>query len=165
MKTYIQRTRELAAAGAIAIVLVACGPAAPPEAPAPEQEWVSIGYGTRSPDQVTGSVSSLAPEDIDADHVRIEDMLEGRIPGLIVQRRGNGAFALRIRGNGSIHGNKEPLVVIDGMPLHSRSAGFALAALVPSDVARIDVLKDGYTGAMYGSRGANGVIVITTKRR
>ena len=165
MKRCIQRTRELAAAGAITVALGACGPAASPETPAPDGEEVSIGYGTESPEQVTGSVSSLAPEDIDADYVRIEEMLEGRIPGLIVQRRQNGAFALRIRGSGSLHGNNEPLVVIDGMPLHGRSAGFALAALAPGDVARIDVLKDGYTGAMYGSRGANGVIVITTKRR
>jgi len=74
-----------------------------------------------------------------------------------------GDVSLRIRGTRSLHGDNEPLLVIDGVPAHG-AIGAALAGLVPRDIARIDVLKDAGSTAIYGIQGANGVILITTKR-
>ena|SRR5919198_3248172 len=129
----------------------------------PEKGEVSVGYGTQEPQQVTGSIASLSPEERDARVARVVDMMEGRVPGLSVIRLPNGDISLRIRGSRSFQGDNEPLLVIDDVPVRG-SIGVALASLVPQDIARIDVLKDAGSTAIYGSRGANGVIVITTKR-
>jgi TonB-dependent SusC/RagA subfamily outer membrane receptor len=158
--------RLLEAAGALAIAAVtACaGKAPPPEVRAPEEE-VSLGYGTQSRATNTGSVSSIVPTETDRHYTQIEDLLVGRAPGLEVIRTANGDVSLRIRGSRSFYASDEPLIVVDGVPLES-SAGLrtALAGLTPQDIARIDVLKDAGSTAIYGSRGANGVIVITTRR-
>src|SRR3989442_11701858 len=95
---------------------------------------------------------------------RVEELLRG-VPGLEVTQMSNGAYQIRIRGQRSIRGNPtddDPLIVIDGVP--SSAGAAALADLAPRDIARIDVLKDAGATSQYGSRGANGVIVITTKR-
>jgi TonB-dependent SusC/RagA subfamily outer membrane receptor len=94
---------------------------------------------------------------------RVEEMLAARVAGLEVLRRGDGGFSLRIRGNGSFIGGGEPLLVVDDTPV-GMGAADALAGLSPRDVQRVDVLKDAGATAIYGSRGANGVIVITTRR-
>jgi TonB-dependent SusC/RagA subfamily outer membrane receptor len=148
----------------VGMVLVsACG-GAPPAPYAPEPERVQVGYGTMAPGAVTGSISSLTPNRTDRPSSgRLEEMLMGRIPGLQVTRLANGEYSLRIRGVNSFLGNTEPLVVVDGLPLQ-QGFGSALGMINPEDVARIDVLKDAASAAIYGLRGANGVILITTRR-
>jgi TonB-dependent SusC/RagA subfamily outer membrane receptor len=167
---YLTRRIRNAAAAASLVALplaTACATAgAPYEEPlAPRaEEMVNIGYGTQAADDVTGSTSSLNEESIQEMQVgRVEQLLEGRVPGLDVIRTGGG-YALRIRGVGSILGSNEPLVIIDGMSVQSFGAGAGLGWINPRDIERIDVLKDASSTAIYGSRGANGVIVITTKR-
>jgi TonB-dependent SusC/RagA subfamily outer membrane receptor len=91
------------------------------------------------------------------------DMLDGRFAGVEVRRLANGGMSVRIRGQHSIKGNGEPLYVIDGIPQHSVANG-VLDDIDPRDVQSIEVLKDGSSTAVYGARGANGVILITTKR-
>jgi TonB-dependent SusC/RagA subfamily outer membrane receptor len=112
----------------------------------------------------TGAVTTVVPTETDARVTRVEEMLRG-VAGLEVTRLSNGGYQIRIRGQRSIRGNPtddDPLIVIDGVPTSTGAA--ALADLSPQDVARIEVLKDAGATGIYGSRGANGVIVITTKR-
>ena len=112
------------------------------------------------------AVSSITEEDIATMRVgRVEELLQGRVPGLTVLRLANGDYSLRIRGTASFLGNDEPLVVIDGMPVRMGGASRALTSLDPRDVARIDVLKDAGATAIYGMQGGNGVVVITTRKR
>jgi TonB-dependent SusC/RagA subfamily outer membrane receptor len=135
-------------------------------APAPNDE-VSVGYGTRSRALNTTAVSSFTPTEADARAGRVEDLLVGRVPGLEVVPLSNGSFTLRIRGaRGLRSGNTqdEPLLVIDDIPAPVGSLSSTLAAISPRDVARIDVLKDAAAASIYGVRGGNGVIIITTKR-
>jgi TonB-dependent SusC/RagA subfamily outer membrane receptor len=154
----------------LAVAAVACAgtPGRNPEATrtTPKDDVVSVGYGTQSRHNITGAVASYIPTDADARIGRLEIMLQGRIPGLEVIPQ-QGGYTLRIRGFRTLrqeNGNDEPLLVIDDIPVPQGSQGSALAAIVPQDVARIDVLKDAGSTAVYGSRGANGVIIITTKR-
>jgi len=137
---------------------------APP--PKPEDDVVSVGYGTQTRSEITGAVSSYIPTEADARVARIETMLQGLIPGLEVTPQGSG-FTLRIRGFKSLRqrgGDDEPLLVIDDITVPAGSLSSALSGIAPRDVARVDVLKDAGATAVYGSRGANGVIIITTKR-
>jgi TonB-dependent SusC/RagA subfamily outer membrane receptor len=133
----------------------------------PEDDVVSVGYGTQSRRNITGAVASYIPTEADARIGRVEFMLQGRIPGLEVIPARQGGFTLRIRGVSTLRQrgtDDEPLLVIDNVPVPSGSLANALAGIAPQDVARIDVLKDAGSAAVYGSRGANGVIIITTKR-
>jgi TonB-dependent SusC/RagA subfamily outer membrane receptor len=141
--------------------LAACGPARP----SPDYtEPVQVGYGSEWRGDVTGSVSSLSGDDLANQRVgRVEELLQDRVAGLLVTRRSNGTYTVRIRGGRSILGNDEPLVVIDGRPVSAASVSLALSGLAPQSVERIDVLKDAGSTAAYGSRGANGVILITTR--
>jgi TonB-dependent starch-binding outer membrane protein SusC len=126
-------------------------------------ETVSVGYGTQDVHDATTAIGSLARDDVRTqDFARVEEMLAGRVAGLQVIRRANGGYALRIRGAASLRNNREPLVVIDGIPVSARLN--PLAGLAPQDIERIDVLKDASATAIYGVRGGNGVIVITTRR-
>lgn len=124
---------------------------------------VRVGYGTQYRDELTGAVSSIRSEDAGREVTSIVDLMEGRLPGVTVRRLGNGDVSIRVRGASSFMGGGEPLFVIDGRPVMT-PAGSALMAISPRDVVRIDVLKDAGATAIYGSRGANGVIVITTRR-
>jgi TonB-dependent SusC/RagA subfamily outer membrane receptor len=155
-------TRLLCGLGFAALTGCAPTTAVRPLAPVPDDE-VSVGYGTRSRRDVTGAISSITPTDGDAHNPRIEEMLS-RVPGVQVQRLSNGQYLLRVRGSRSFTGNDEPLLVIDDMPVPGGSVGAALAGVSPADVARIDVLKDAASTSVYGMRGANGVIIITTRR-
>jgi TonB-dependent starch-binding outer membrane protein SusC len=126
---------------------------------------VQTGYGEIRAEDVTGSVSSLDAEKLQRmRYHHLGDMIEGQVPGVSVMRLSNGGFSLRIRGVTSIMGDNEPLIVVDGVPLHPAGATRALRSINPRDVRRIDVLK-GPEASIYGSRGANGVLVITTERR
>jgi TonB-dependent SusC/RagA subfamily outer membrane receptor len=127
--------------------------------------------GSASQTGATGSVSGTVAEQRQTDDIGA--MLAGRVPGLQVVRSANGDISLRIRGNtpvtdpvtGQPYGETEPLLVIDGLPVSSGSISSALRALDPHDVANIQVLKDVSSTSGYGIRGANGVILITTKKR
>jgi TonB-dependent SusC/RagA subfamily outer membrane receptor len=159
--------RAAAALAAVVVVSVAaaCGAARSAASTAAKPDSVSVGYGRQARGDVTGAVSTLSEDELDAMRVsRIEEMLEGRVPGLHVVRTADGEFSVRIRNASSFYGNDEPLLVIDGMPIHSGGLSSALRNLLPQDVSRIEVLKDAGALAIYGSRGANGVILITTKR-
>jgi TonB-dependent SusC/RagA subfamily outer membrane receptor len=93
----------------------------------------------------------------------IEQVIAGRFPGVMAVRTPDGGFALRIRGGSSLQGNNAPLYVIDGVPVDPGPYG-ALTGINPKDIATIEVLKDAVSTSMYGLRGANGVIVIKTKK-
>lgn len=144
------------------------------------EELVVIGYGTVRKKDLTGSVASLQPKDFNQGIITAPDQLiQGRTPGvMVINNTGQpgGASTVRIRGNSSIRAGNDPLFVLDGIPLSGTSArpggsggfgtdgGNPLAYLNPDDIASMDVLKDASATAIYGSRGANGVVIITTKR-
>ncbi len=107
---------------------------------------------------------AVTAEDIErAPGKPIEELLMSRFPGVQVTRAPDGSIAVRIRGATSIHGSNEPLYVIDGVPIRPGPEG-ALFGINPYDIESIEVLTDPASMTMYGVRGANGVIVITTKR-
>lgn len=125
-------------------------------------EVVVIGYGIQKKSDITGSVSSLKAEVIENQPVAsVDQALQGRIPGMQITTL-NGApgasTTIRIRGGNSINGGNEPLYVIDGI-----IGGGDLSMINPADIQSIEVLKDASSTAIYGSRGANGVVLITTK--
>jgi TonB-dependent SusC/RagA subfamily outer membrane receptor len=144
--------------------LVACGSSGqdPAPAPAPEpEEEVPIGYGTQEKDRITSSIASVDPEDVERRQANsIEGLLEN-VPGVTLVRTPAGV-AVRIRGMGSLGGDSGPLFVVDGVPMSGGISG--VLAMNAADVKRIEVLKDAAATAIYGSRGGNGVILITTKR-
>lgn len=129
------------------------------------EQVVVIGYGSVKKSDVTGSVTSVKTEalkEIPANSV--EGLLQGRAAGLQVinssQDPGAGA-TVRIRGGSSLRSSNAPLVVVDGFPLGDAGD---LKQINPSDIVNMEILKDASASAIYGSRGANGVIMITTKR-
>ncbi|MGY4536723.1 TonB-linked SusC/RagA family outer membrane protein [Mucilaginibacter sp. UYNi724] len=145
-------------------------------------EVVVIGYGTQRVRDATGSVASLSPKDFNKGVISTPDqLLQGRISGVQVTpssgEPGAGA-TINIRGAGSIRAGDGPLYVVDGIPIDqgggtsggygvgagNSSARNPLAFLNPSDIENISVLKDASSSAIYGSRGANGVILITTRK-
>lgn len=123
-------------------------------------EVVVVGYGTQRKSDLTGSVVSITPEEVN--NLATQDInqnLQGRVPGLqIISNSGNPAegATVRIRGVGTIN-NADPLYVVDGFQTGD------ISWLTPSDIKSIEVLKDASATAIYGSRGANGVILVTTK--
>ncbi len=158
--------KSMRVAATLALVLVgACARAGsePPEQSAPPDS-VDIGYGKQATKNLTGAVSSVTPDSMTGHAATIVELLEGHVPGLQVTRLPDGRIQLRVRGTNSLVGNNEPLLVIDGQLVSSVDITSALLAVAPSDVKRIDVLKDAGSTAIYGVRGANGVIEITTKR-
>lgn len=126
-------------------------------------EVVSVGYGTVARRDLTGSVAKADMEEIMKSNVTTFDQaLSGRIAGVVVST-GDGALGqeanITIRGNNSLTQSSAPLYIVDGFPMESSMA----ASINPNDIASTDVLKDASATAIYGARGANGVIVITTK--
>lgn len=125
-------------------------------------EVVVIGYGTQRKEKVTGAISSIDAEEMkDMPVQQIGQRLQGKIPGVrINQTTGTpgGGISFRIRGQASINAGNAPLVVIDGFPTTS-----GLDAISPDEIETISVLKDASAASLFGSRGANGVILITTK--
>lgn len=112
----------------------------------------------------SGTVRSLGPAELaQLRFKRVEELLAGRVPGLRVLPAANGGFTVRIRGITTLHGSAEPLYIIDGMPV-TLLPGEGLNWLDPAEIFSITVLKDPAETSMYGVRGANGVIVIRTKR-
>ncbi len=144
------------------------------------EEVVVVGYGAQKKSQLTGSISRISGDKIkDVPAVSMDQLIQGRAAGVQVSQANGqpgGSISIRIRGNGSFRGGNEPLYVIDGIPVDNDasrhtspgtnfgSQGNALATLNPTDIASIEILKDASAAAIYGSRGANGVVLITTKR-
>jgi TonB-linked SusC/RagA family outer membrane protein len=147
------------------------------------EEIVVIGYGTTKKSDLTGSLASLKEDDFNTGVVTSpEQLIQGRVPGVqITSNNGEpGAGAsIRIRGASSIRTGQRPLYVVDGVPLDMQTTspdaisanGFGGEAATnpmnfinPNDIESIDILKDASAAAIYGSRGANGVIIITTKK-
>jgi len=133
------------------------------EEPAPADS-VKVGYGEDSRAQTGGAVQSVTADQMRPVTVpRVEQLLEGRFPGVEVIRTRDGGFLIRIRGRSTILGDQEPLYVVDGIAVQVEP-GHGLDFLSPADIERIDVLKDPAETSMYGVRGANGVVLITTKK-
>ncbi len=145
-------------------------------------EVLVTGYNTIDKRKLTSSISSISAEDLDyKGALNVGQMLEGKIPGLMVMTNSvtpGAAPSMRLRGTSTFTGSREPLWVIDGIiyenpvPLSADDInsldnvnliGNAISGLNPQDIARIDVLKDASATAIYGTRAANGVIVVTTK--
>lgn len=143
---------------------------------------VVIGYGTVKKSDLTGSAQRLNREDIMRDNPgNILQAMQGKLAGVnVTQNDGapGAGLSIRVRGSNSFLGGTEPLYVIDGVPFNNSSSGTtpeslggdekqtlnALAFLNPNDIESIDVLKDASATAIYGSRGANGVVLITTRK-
>ncbi len=141
-------------------------------------EVVVIGYGELKRKDITGSVSSIPSELKGQPVASVERLLQGAVPGAIVTQTSGqpgGGVSVQIRGSNSITASSDPLYVIDGFPINNdygiADAGVTngpkinpLSTLNSADIESIDVLKDASATAIYGSRGANGVILITTKK-
>lgn len=140
-------------------------------------EVVVVGYGTKQKREITGAISSINGKDISAQKVTgFDQALSGKLPGVqVLQSSGapGGSVSIRVRGLGT-PGVSEPLYVIDGVPVFNSNAGRefisrgqptnVLNTINPNDIASIEVLKDAASAAIYGSRAANGVVLITTKQ-
>ena len=128
-------------------------------------EVVVVGYGTARRSDVTGAIASISEHDFIPGNVTTSlQQIQGKIPGLVITQPGgdpNGDFNVRIRGATSLEG-QPPLLVIDGVAIDDFHR--AITTLNPADIASYDILKDAAAAAIYGSRGANGVIIITTKK-
>jgi TonB-dependent starch-binding outer membrane protein SusC len=140
------------------------------------EEVVVVGYGTQKRADVTGAIATLDATKLEERPItRVDQALVGQLAGVQVQQNtglpGRG-FSIQVRGNGSITANNQPLYVIDGFPLEGTSpnnngnyaTGSPLDNINPNDIQSIEVLKDAAAAAIYGSRAANGVVLVTTKR-
>lgn len=140
-------------------------------------EVVVTGYGTTLKKEFSGASANISSEDISKlPSLSVNQALQGQAAGVFVTSNSGapgGGISVRVRGQSSINGSNDPLYVIDGVPVIAGNVaqdGFggqeqnALAGLNPQDIQSIEVLKDASTTAIYGTRGANGVVLITTKR-
>ena len=125
-------------------------------------EVVVVGYGAQRKSSITGSIASVKSDKLKTVTTpSVANMLQGKVAGVVVtptSGRPGAGVSIRVRGTGSLRGNTEPLWVIDGV------VGDAMADLNPNDIESISILKDGSATALYGSRGANGVVQVVTKR-
>ena len=145
-------------------------------------EVVVVGYGTRRRAEVTGAVTTVSTSARESAPVQsLDQLLQGTAAGVVVTQASSapgGGISVRVRGTTSINGNTEPLYVIDGFPIENdiaaaspgnggREGGIApsnpLAGLNPADIESLQILKDASATAIYGARGANGVVIITTR--
>ncbi len=134
-------------------------------------EMVVVGYGRSSKRDLTGAVKSVKAEDFNKGIINTpEELLQGKVAGVNVTAASGepgGAQGITIRGPGGVRTGSTPLFVVDGMALDNSGTGGGVNPLNfmnPQDIASIDVLKDASATAIYGSRGANGVVLITTKK-
>ena len=139
------------------------------------KEFVVVGYGTQKKGNVLGSVASFDAKNVEEKPIaRVEQALIGQMAGVQVRQQSGmpgAGLSIQVRGTGSITAGNEPLYVLDGFPLDvaSQSSSGAISNspldnLNPNDIESVQVLKDAAAGAIYGSRAANGVVLITTKR-
>jgi len=153
------------------------------ESAAALDEIVVVGYGTQKKSDLTGSVSSLKSEDLNPGaNASVDQMMLGRAAGVQINQSSSapgGGLSIRIRGASSLNASNEPLYVVDGFPIdnspnltsggaaevsENQSPNNPLNSLNPADIESIEILKDASATAIYGSRGANGVVMITTKK-
>ena len=133
-------------------------------------EVVVVGYGTQSRKDVTGAVKSLKAEEFNKGIINTpQQLFQGKVAGVNVTSatgEPGGALGITIRGPGGVRSGSTPLFVVDGVPLDNASTGGGdpLNFINPQDIESFDVLKDASATAIYGARGANGVIIITTKK-
>lgn len=125
-------------------------------------EVVVIGYGTMKKKDLTGSITTVNSKDLNVgSYTDPGQLLQGKVPGLVVVQNSDpngGVNSMTLRGASTLNGSTEPLYVVDGIP------GVNLNLIPPSDIESIDVLRDASATAIYGSKAANGVIIVTTKR-
>lgn len=126
------------------------------------EDVVVVGYGTQKKGNVTGAIAKITDKQIDERPItRVEQALQGQLAGVQVRNNSGSPgsdITVNVRGAASISGSSAPLYVVDGVPLDN------LSGINPADIASIDVLKDASSAAIYGSRGSNGVVLVTTKR-
>ena len=126
-------------------------------------EIVVTGYGSRKKSHLTGAIAKLEGDDVAAiQATRADDALAGKLSGVLIQNQNGEPGAdpkIQIRAASSISGDSNPLVVVDGYPISG-----SLVTVNPADIQSIEILKDASSAAIYGSRGANGVILVTTKK-
>ncbi len=126
-------------------------------------EVVVVGYGTRKKSHLTGAIAKIGGDEVAAVQVaRVDDALAGKLPGVRIQNQSGEPGAdpkIQIRAGSSLSSNSDPLVVVDGFPISGN-----LATVNPNDIESLEVLKDAASAAIYGSLGANGVVLITTKK-
>tara|TARA_R110002051_G_scaffold263759_2_gene323607 strand:- start:28677 stop:31880 length:3204 start_codon:yes stop_codon:yes gene_type:complete len=126
-------------------------------------EVVVVGYGTVKKSHLTGAVAKIGGDEVAAVQVaRVDDALAGKLPGVRIQNQSGepgAAPKIQIRAASSISGESDPLIVVDGFPISGN-----LATVNPNDIESLEVLKDAASAAIYGSLGANGVILVTTKK-
>ena len=126
-------------------------------------EVLVVGYGTRKRSHNTGAIAQVGGADVAAIQAnRVDDALAGKLAGVLIQNQDGAPGAdpkIQVRAASSISGDSNPLIVVDGFPI---SGG--LASINPNDIESLEVLKDAASAAIYGSRGANGVILVTTKQ-
>ncbi|HTD39933.1 MAG TPA: TonB-dependent receptor [Mucilaginibacter sp.] len=136
-----------------------------PRLPVPGATLISFGYGTQRKSDVTGAVATLTPENFNQGAIfNPVDQLVGKIAGLTITEPGgdpNQTASVQLRGQSSLLGNLSPLFVVDGVILDNAAQ---FQNIPPDDIASYDVLKDASAAAIYGIRGANGVIIVTTKK-
>lgn len=127
------------------------------------EEVVLIGYGKQKKTDLTGSITALSSADFNKGAVTTaEGLINGRSSGLVITQSGTpgNEATIRIRGGSSLNASNDPLLVVDGLPLD----GVSLSTINPNDIESFSILKDAASTAIYGSRGSNGVILITTKK-
>ncbi|MGJ8743453.1 SusC/RagA family TonB-linked outer membrane protein [Polaribacter sp.] len=126
-------------------------------------EIIVVGYGTSKKSHLTGSISKVGGEDLAAVQVaRVDEALTGKLSGVLIQNQSGEPGAdpkIQIRTGSSLSSNSDPLIVVDGFPISGN-----LATVNPNDIESMEVLKDAASAAIYGSLGANGVILVTTKK-
>ena len=126
-------------------------------------EVLIVGYGTRKKSHNTGAIAQIEGSDVAAIQAnRVDDALAGKLSGVLIQNQDGAPGAdpkIQIRAASSISGDSNPLIVVDGYPISG-----SLATVNPNDIESLEVLKDAASAAIYGSRGANGVILVTTKK-
>ncbi|MEP6748841.1 MAG: SusC/RagA family TonB-linked outer membrane protein [Bacteroidota bacterium] len=124
-------------------------------------EVVVVGYGTQKKKEITSAITSVSAEQFNKGNVNdVAQLLQGKVAGLSISRPGgnpNAGFEIRLRGLSTIGAGTSPLVVVDGQ------IGADLNSIDPNDIKSIDVLKDGSSAAIYGTRGSAGVLIVTTK--
>ena len=124
---------------------------------------VGVGYGTMRKSDLTGAITSVSAKDLKKGVITsAEQMLQGKVAGLsVIQSSGapEAGSSLRLRGGTSLSASNQPLIVVDGIP------GVDINTVQPNEIVSMDVLKDASAAAIYGSRGANGVIIVTTNRQ
>lgn len=127
------------------------------------EEVYVVGYGTQKKSVITGAIAKIDSEDLEkSTDLRVEQAIQGKAAGVVVMNNSGQPgdnLTIRIRGVGT-NGNSDPLYIVDGLPM----SGAGMDYLNSSDIASIEVLKDAAASAIYGTRGANGVILITTKQ-